>query len=919
MNNATHTTSLTPLSRLKALVIAAAVACLLLAAAASRADASFGIAAFDGEVLTAAGEPATQAGSHPYAANTVIEFNSHLDESMLPLPDGSFKDLVTDLPPGLIGDPSAVPKCSTEDFQAGLEIFDIGVCEDNAAVGVARIQSGVFGELWAPVYNLKPEPNQPARFGFHILTASIYLNPSVRTGGDYGLSFEIQNSSQALPVTMTSLTFWGVPADPSHDLERGKCVTAFGPSGSECPVNIPAKPFLTNPTSCEGPVLTSLRVNSWQDQADWSEASFLSHDTSHQPIGADGCEKLPFAPTVHVQAQPGSAASPSSLSVKVHIPQSTGPGQNATAHLKKAVVTLPAGVTVNAAAANGLGACTPAQIGLANGDSPSCPNSSKVGSVEIETPLLERPLTGAVYLAQQHQNPFGSLLAVYLVAEGSGVVVKLPGKVDVDPSTGQVTATFDDNPQLPFEDLAVRFFGGSGAALVAPSSCGSYETRATFTPWSGTAPVTDTDTFAIGTGPNGGPCPSGGFEPGFSAGSTSPTAGGHSPFVLSVSREDGAQALGSIEAKLPKGLLARLKGIPYCPDAALASIPTAAGSGAAQIAAPSCPAASQIGAVRVGAGAGGNPVYVNTGRAYLAGPYKGAPLSVAFVTPAVAGPFDLGNVVIRAALKVDPVSAQVTAVSDPIPTILHGIPLNLREVRVDLDRSGFMVNPTSCEKKSVDGTIVSAAGVSAAVSDRFQVGSCAGLGFSPKLSLRVKGGTKRNAYPKLRSVLTVKKGQANIGRVSVALPHSEFLAQNHINTVCTRVQFAADACPKGSIYGYAKAFSPLLDKPLKGPVYLRSSNNPLPDLVAALHGQIEIDLAGRIDSVNGGIRTRFEMVPDAPITKFVLEMKGGKKGLLVNSRNLCASVNRATVKLDGQNGKIHDSRPVLANSCGKAK
>lgn len=656
MSNATHTTAFLPLSRLKALAIAAVAACLLLAAGASRAHADFGIGSFDGAVSTEAGEPATQAGSHPCKAETAIEFNNHIDPVWgAPVPDGNFKDLVTDLPTGLIGDPSAVRRCSIEDFQAGEEMLDIGECEDNAAVGVARVQSNVFGQLWAAVYNLEPEPGQPARFGFHILTASIYLNASVRTGGDYGLSFEIPNSSQALPVTATELVFWGVPASPVHDLERGQCVTAFGPGGEECPVDIPAKPFLTNPTSCVGPVLTTLRANSWQSDPDeWVESSFLSHDNAKNPIGADGCEKLPFAPTVQVQAQPGNAASPSSLSVKIHVPQSPGVGQNATAHLKKTVVTLPEGVTVNTAAANGLGACAPAQIGLDDADSPSCPNDSKVGSVEIETPLLEKPLKGAVYLAQQKQNPFGSLLAVYLVGEGSGVVVKLPGKVEVDQATGQVTATFDDNPQLPFEDLGVQFFGGSGAALVAPSSCGTYTATATFTPWSGTAPVTDTDSFAVGSGPNGGTCPVGGFDPRFSAGTTSPTAGGHSPFVLNVSHEDGTQALGSIDVKLPKGLLAKLKGIPYCSDAALGSIPTAAGTGAAQVASPSCPAASQIGSVSVGAGAGSNPVYVNTGRAYLAGPYKGAPLSVAFVTPALAGPFDLGNVVVRAALKGGP-------------------------------------------------------------------------------------------------------------------------------------------------------------------------------------------------------------------------------------------------------------------------
>jgi hypothetical protein len=388
---------------------------------------------------------------------------------------------------------------------------------------------------------------------------------------------------------------------------------------------------------------------------------------------------------------------------------------------------------------------------------------------------------------------------------------------------------------------------------------------------------------------------------------------------MHLSRDDGTQPLSGLTVTLPKGLTGKLAGIPYCSDAALGSVSGNEGTGAAQLASPTCPAASQLGTVSVGAGAGSNPLYVNTGKAYLAGPYKGAPLSMAIVTPAVAGPFDLGNVVVRTALRVDPESAVITAVSDPIPTILHGIPLDLRDVWVNLDRSGFTLNPTNCEELGFTGSASSPSGASAPLSARFQAVSCAALGFKPRLALSVKGGTKRGAYQRLKAVLNAKPGEANIGKVSVALPHSEFLAQEHIRTICTRVQFAADQCPAGSIYGQATAYTPLLEQPLSGPVYLRSSNNPLPDLVAALHGQIDIDLVGRIDSVKGGIRNTFESVPDAPVSKFVLEMKGGKKSLLVNSRNLCKSTNKATVNMTGQNGKAHDFRPVLKSSCKQGK
>jgi hypothetical protein len=365
---------------------------------------------------------------------------------------------------------------------------------------------------------------------------------------------------------------------------------------------------------------------------------------------------------------------------------------------------------------------------------------------------------------------------------------------------------------------------------------------------------------------------------------------------------------------LPKGLAAKFTGIPYCSDAALAA--AAGRPGKAEQADPSCPA-SRIGSVTVGAGPGPNPFHTQ-GTAYLSGPYKGAPLSVAVITPAVAGPFDLGTVVVRNALHVDSETAQGRVVSDPFPKIIDGVPLRLRSIAVRLDRPDFTLNPTNCEPMSVAASITSTDGATANPTIPFQVGGCKDLGFKPKLKLSLKGGTKRSDNPALKAVLTYPKGNyANIAKAAVSLPHSEFLDQGHIRTICTRVQFAADQCPKGSIYGFATATTPLLEQPLSGPVYLRSSNNPLPDLVAALDGQIEIDLVGRIDSKNGGIRTTFDAVPDAPVSKFVLTMQGGKKGLLDNSENLCRSVNRADVRFTAQNGRTYDSRPVLSNGCKK--
>jgi hypothetical protein len=935
----------------RALSLAAlGTAALLTSMTGTAGAAEFGIASFDGAVSSEDGAPFTQAGGHPYEATTSIAFDSFTAPNGLGgeaiYPNQDVKDISVGLPPGFVVNPAATPQCK----EAELEItgpFNVlfhPTCPAATQVGTVSLDLAVqFGEVTFPVYNVVPPPGRPAQLAFNVLGQEVvHLFPTVRSGSDSGISADILNTAQTDPFSATTLTLWGVPSDPSHDAQRGQnCFHLEGSETASCfqggvGTGLPEKALLSNPTACSGPQTTTLEADPWSRPGVFDTASFVSHDNESNPIGITGCESVPFSPTITVQPTSAAADSPTGLTVDIHLPQEglESPEGLATAALRKAVVTLPEGMSVNPSSANGLGGCTPAQIGLLGTDfaqpnpihftdaAAACTDSSKIGTVEISTPLLEQPLKGSVYLAQQNANPFGSLLAVYIVAEGQGIVLKLPGKVTTNAQTGAVTATFDNNPQLPFEDLHVEFFGGSRASLVNPPGCGGYATGAELSPWSGTAPVSSSSSFQITSGPNGQPCPNDEFNPRLEAGTTNPVAGNYSPFVLRLSREDGSQQLSTIAARLPKGLLAKLKGIPYCPDAALASISGEEGTGAAQLAGPSCPAASQVGTVTVGAGAGSNPFYLSTGKAYLAGPYKGAPLSLAVVTPALAGPFDLGNVVVRNALRVDPETAQVTAASDPLPTILHGIPLDLRDVRVDLDRPDFTRNPTSCDPTSIAGTIGSVAGTSAAVSDRFQVADCAALGFSPTLSLALKGKTGRAGHPALTATLRAKEGQANIGRISVALPHSEFLAQEHIRTVCTRVQFAAGACPKASIYGYAEARTPLLDQPLTGPVYLRSNGGErkLPDLVAALHGQIDLDLVGYIDSHRGGIRTTFQSVPDAPVSTFTLRMKGGGRGLLVNSTDLCRSTDRATVRMDGQNGKIHDSHPVLRNSCrGKGK
>jgi hypothetical protein len=615
-------------------------------------------------------------------------------------------------------------------------------------------------------------------------------------------------------------------------------------------------------------------------------------------------------------------------------------------------------MAVNPSQADGLDACSTERIGLTTsiGESPihfskapdSCPDAAKLGSVEVTTPLLAQygaenklqldpetgkpilePLHGSVYLAKPFANPFGSLVAIYLSINDppTGTIAKLAGRATLDPATGQITTRFEENPQLPLEDVRLHLFGGARGALITPPACGTHTSTSDLTPWSAPEgqdahPVDSFQTSAI---PGGGACPgteaAAPNQPTFSAGTLAPQAGAYSPFVLKLSREDGSQRISTIDTTLAPGLTGKLAGISSCSEAQIAQ---AAGrghpnQGAIEQASPSCPAASEVGTVIVGAGAGSNPFYVQ-GHAYLAGPYKGAPLSLAIVTPAVAGPFDLGAVVSRVALNLDRDTAQIHAVSDPLPTILDGIPLDIRSIALKMDRPNFTLNPTNCDPLAITGGATSLLGQTAALTQRFQVGGCKGLGFKPKLSLKLLGGVKRSATPRLVANLTAKPGEANIASAQVKLPRAAFLDNAHIKTICTRVQFVADTCPPGSIYGKASARTPLLDYPLSGSVYLRSNPaHTLPDLVAKLKGPdtqpIEIDLAGKTDSVKAALRNTFEAVPDAPVSSFHLELFGGKRGLVELSRNLCAHTYRAEVKLTAQNGKTFDTTPVVGNSC----
>lgn len=882
--------------------------------------------------FAADGSAATQAGSHPAQLEVSTSFPTigerRAGEGFL-VAGGHLRDFDLDLPRGAVVNPTASPVCR----EAELESYS---CPLASAVGTVAVLTAITEGPYlesVPLYNMVAPPGAPAELAFNALRLGIYvhLQGGVRSDGEYQLSATSNDiiDRGLNPILGFQATLWGDPSSETFDSARGEHCLYYG---GECPVERTGTAFLTQPSACSGPLGTTFSADSWESPGAFSTISVPTSDGRGNPVGFRGCSLLDFSPSITISPESRAADSPTGLKVDLHVPQDESYEHLAESNLKDARVVLPTGISVDPSSANGLGACSPSQVGLttAVGQTPirftdeaaACPDDSKLGTVEVDTPLLEHPLPGAIYLASPHENPFGSLLAIYIAVYDpvNGVVIKLAGHVEADLGTGQLTATFEENPELPFEDFRLNFFGGPRAALRTPATCGSYESHSELAPWSGTATVQSSDSFGITSGPSRGACATSAAQqqnaPSFEAGTLTPLAGSYSPFVLRLKREDGSQEFGSIDATLPYGLLGRLTGIPYCSDAQLAA--AAALPGRDEEASPSCPSASQVGTVRVGAGAGSQPYYVN-GTAYLAGPYKGAPLSLAIVTPAVAGPYDLGTVVVRSALYVNQETAQISVKSDPIPRILEGIPLDIRSIAVEMDRPDFTLNPSSCEAMAVSGHEISTLGSVAPLSNRFQVGGCKGLPFAPKLALRVFGKTNRNVKPRFRAVLTTRPGEANIARAQVNLPHSEFLENAHLNQTCTRPVLLAGNCPATTIYGHAKAWTPLLEKPLVGPVYLVGGYGyKLPALVAELNGQIRILLVGKVDSgKNKGIRNTFEVVPDAPVSKFMLELKGGKKGILVNSEPLCSkkAKRHAIVRFVGQNGKVEQFKPKVAASC----
>ena len=943
------------------LALVAGVLAVLAVVPAVAAAQQFGLASFS------TSESSTQAGAH---ADFTTAFALNTDA--LGNPVGQLKDVREVLPQGVIGNPQAIAKCSDQNFQAfncpadsqvGVLNLSIVVCRGVSTTLSAPAEAGALtvtvangselcgteGEneitigtgasaekahiayvngnelaLEAPlaaahaggevlthvatpvtapvaVFNMQPSPGHVATFGASLTVGTLLIQADLSSEGDYTLDASVNDISTLISIQATSLTLWGVPADPSHNALRcGQLGVSCGPAGAA------AAPFMNNPADCGTPgapnePTSSLTVDSWQEPSQTVTANAnLATPT--------GCEALAVNPSIAVTPDTTQADTPAGYDIDLHVPQNLDPHGLVTPDLKNVSVTLPAGTALSPGVANGLQGCTNEQF-----TAESCPAASKVGTADVSTPLLPDYLTGGVYVG----TPTASeMYRIFVVVSGDNATVRLDGHVEPDPVTGQVTTVFEDNPQLPFENFDLKLFGGSDAALVNPTTCGPATTTSAIESFAGQT-ATPSSTFDVG----GACAASQPFEPSFSAGTTDPVAGGFSPFTLTVSRGDGQQRLSTISAQMPAGLLGVLKSVTQCPEP--------------QAAQGACDSESLIGHVTVGAGAGNEPFYVS-GQVFLTGPYKGAPFGLSIVVPAIAGPYNLGTVVTRAQITVNPQTAQLTATSDPLPSILQGVPLDLRTVNVTIERPGFTFNPTNCEPLAIVPAATSTQGAGAGGPLHFQVAGCAGLSFKPGFSAATAGKASRANGASLDVKITAKGGpqagssEANIKSVKVTLPKQLPSRLSTLRQACTEAQFDANpaGCPAASNVGTASAVTPILLHPLLGPAYLVSHGGAaFPDLEIILQGEgIELVLDGKTNIKNGITSSTFETVPDAPISSFELKLPTGPYSVLAanvpasSSYSLCGQTLSMPTTITGQNGAVVTQITKIApGGCVKTK
>jgi hypothetical protein len=926
----------------------------------------FGVESYEMAAEEEGGAPATQAGSHPFQLTTTMTFNQTLEYDRawgaLSQPVALPKDLHFDLPPGVIGNPTQVPQCPLGLFLSQ-GVGTTNLCPPDTAIGMARVTitepSNLGEEASAlPLFNVEPSIGEPARFGFRVFRTPVLLDTAVRTGGDYGVTVDVNNAAQTVGFTTSEVTFWGVPGDPRHDAQRGwGCVYEFqkqsanaGPCNPLEEHNPP--PLIELPTSCTGPLQTSVAVDSWAQAG-----SFVSSPATTPLTALDGCNRLPFEPSISVTPDGQAGSTATGLNVKVSVPQSVSldPEGLGEADVKNTTVALPAGIAINPAGADGLQACSEEGIALKSAEPSSCPEASKVGLVKVKTPLLPNPLEGYAYLAAQNTNPFGSLVALYVFVEDpiSGSRVKLAGEVVPNPVTGQLVSTFKNTPQLPFETFELHFFGGDRAPLATPARCGAYTTTAAIEPWTESGEVDSSSTFDITSGPKtlsepgGSPCPGARlpFHPSLTGGALNIDAGAFSPLTLTMTRKDGEQNLQSVEAHLPPGLSGILSNIELCrePQANLGE----------------CPPNSLIGETTVSVGVGGDPFSVTGGKFYLTGPYNGtgsctpntsgcAPFGITFEVPAKAGPFDLKRnsanpagedpcdcVIVRGKIEVNPITAAITITSDPpgspdaIPTSIEGIPLEIQHINAITTRGDFQFNPTNCSKMEVTGTIHSSENMTDTIGVPFQVTNCAVLAFKPGFKVSTAGKTSRKNGASLHVQLTYPKApfgsQANIKSVKVDLPKQLPSRLTTLQKACPAKTFEANpaGCPVASIVGHATAITPLIPVPLTGPAYFVSYGGAkFPELVIVLQGyNVTLDLHGETFISKAGITSStFHTVPDAPVGSFELTLPQGPNSALAANGNLCKSTLKMPTAFLAQNGaEIHESTKISVTGCPKGK
>ncbi len=954
-------------SKFAALCLAVVVcACV----SASPAAASFGLSSFSfsateqppaGSEPGALGAPDTRAGSHPWAVTTAFAFNTTTNIEQKTIPDGDPRDVHVELPPGLVGNTNAIPQCSSQLFATPNNSVPLTAqsCPANTQVGIAEVHTvaGVPSGFTVGIFNLVPGSGVPAQFGANVAGVPVYMTPSVRTGGDYGITVSSNNTSQALHVYDVTLTYWGVPGDHNHDEERGDCLFVVRALRQPCSPaerqrqkengepemlpessGLPPTPFLTLPTECAGsPMSATIHVDSWQEPGgEDSEGAPVLSDPRWKSMVSEsppltGCEHPGFSPSVKVSPDTSDADTPAGLTTDVKMSQEglvDPEGLVAPSDLKDTTVILPEGVAINPGQAAGLRACQISEDGVGTEGPPSCPLASKVGTDTITTPLLADKFEGDVYVLQSNPPELKLLVSAY----ADGVYLKIVGTVHLDRATGRLTATFDETPQLPFTDFELQFSGGAQAALATPTGCGVYTTTTDFTPWSSpfVADAFPSSSFAIESGPGGSPCASPlPFGPSLIAGATTDQAGGFTHFSLLLQRGDGQQRVSTLQFKTPKGLLGMISKVPLCPEP--------------QAEKGECSTASQIGHTVVEAGPGPYPLVVpQPGQPpapiYLTGGYKGAPYGLSIVVPLVVGPFTLQTQIVRARIEVDPHTAQLTVTTDPLPSIVDGVPSDLRTIDAVIDRPEFMFNPTNCAPASFSGTATSTEGASAPIFSHFQVGSCQSLKFQPNFKVSTSGKTSKADGAGLDAKLIYPAGalgdnqassQSNIAKVKVDLPKQLPSRLTTLQKACTAAQFETNpgGCPAASVVGIAKAVTPVLPVPLTGPVYFVShGGEAFPSLIVVLQGYgVTVDLVGTTFISKAGITSStFKTVPDVPIDSFELYLPEGKFSALAANGNLCKAKLAMPTEFVAQNGAvIHQLTPISVTGCqptsGKAK